>query len=224
MKNNIMLKIVIIIQIMLIACSTQLFAQGGFDIGVEAGPGLTLIRGSSGFSKFNPTIGFTGGLTLQYNLSKSIAIKTGINFERKNGTNKVVLTDGWGNPIAENVNPSLSLQYLTIPLMGKLTFGENKRFYVNAGMYFGYFLKGTFVVEPYSNVPENVYDIAGEYNRLDTGLSAGIGKLFPVNESLSIIMEVRNNLGLYDIINYDKSARLNSTNLLLGVLYKLGKN
>ena len=74
--------------------------------------------------KFNdPTIGFSCGLTFQYNFPKLISIRTNIAFERKGAIAKNQAIDEFGNQIGE-VTIHTNFDYLTIPLLAKLTFGN----------------------------------------------------------------------------------------------------
>ena len=50
-----------------------------FTVGLEGGPSLTSLRGNDILKEYSdPKIGFSGGFTIKYNLSKLFSIKTNI--------------------------------------------------------------------------------------------------------------------------------------------------
>lgn len=60
--------------------------------------------------------------------------------------NQLIIANGGSaitdaNPLFANFRNETDLNYLEIPILGKLTWGNNLRFYVNTGPYFGFLLK-----------------------------------------------------------------------------------
>jgi hypothetical protein len=58
------------------------------------------------------------------------------------------------------------------------------------------------------------------YNRLDVGISLGIGLQYPINEKLILSSEIRGNMGLANALP-NGDLKVNSVNLLLGIAYRL---
>ena len=193
-------------------------------IGVEAGPGITFIRGNEIIDQYHKSkIGFSGGISFLYKCKKNISFKTALAFERKGSKTKEEVFDNLGNSQGI-VTIKHNYDYLTLPLLAKASFGNIIPFFVNAGPYIGYLIKQTN-----SGKGENIRmkeDRTSQHKRFDIGLSLGAGFTIPIKQSCSFDLEVRNNLGLYNtskipVIN-DGFIKMNSTNLLIGLTYRLG--
>ena len=213
-----MKKVMIAVPFILIFCLGQLFGQKNiFNIGVEGGTNLTFLHKNTTFLPFGQALGFTGGLSLQYNLSERIGIKTGINFERRVTTVRVDLTDANGQPDGVIIH-NARFDYMIVPLMGKITWeNKGKLYYVNAGPHLGYLSR-----QSNSNVHTYIDGYSrGELNHLDIGISTGIGAMFPINQNIYLTTEVRSNLGLRDMLTTDLTIKTNAVNLLAGIAYRL---
>jgi len=197
-----------------------------FEVGLEVGPSLTSLRGNDVLDKNNDlSFGFSSGLTFQYNFPKLISIRTNISFERKSSTSQVSATDQNGDQIGEITYHSY-FDYLTIPILGRLTFGKKINFFVNAGPYIGYLIKLTDIIEAYGEHPKREFDDTDYYKRTDLGITTGLGARFPIKNKLFLSIEIRNNFGLTNISSFtvvnDGAIKTNSTNLLFGIEYRFG--
>ena len=197
-----------------------------FDIGLEGGPSWTSLRGNDILEDFNdPTIGYSGGLTFQYNFPKLISLRTNIAYERKGVIAKSQATDINGNPIGEITTHS-NFDYLTMPLLTRLTFGNKMTFFVNVGPYFGYLIKHTSVTEAFNEFPKSTWDNTDNFKRFDTGLTGGLGGGLKIKDKFLLTLEIRHNIGLYNTsklpVYNDGTIMTNSTNLLIGFAYRLG--
>ena len=196
-----------------------------FDIGLEGGPSRTFLGGNTLIDDLHePTLGYSGGVFAQFNFRKILSLRTSIAFERKGSVMQLPFTDINGSLI-DNVSAYTNFNYLTMPLLLRATFGKNVQYYVNAGPYWGYLLKQTFVIKG-SHLPDTTSDNTALDKRSDMGISAGVGLAFPINSDLSISIEARHNLGMYNVsavpVIDDGAIRTNSTNLLCGLAYKFG--
>lgn len=197
-----------------------------FDVGVEGCPTLTFLRGNDFIdNNHEPTIGFTGGLFFQYNFKKIISLRTNIAFERKGSVLTAQTIDINGNPLGE-ISTNTNFNYLTFPILFRATFGKKVQFFVNAGPYFGYLIKQTFVSTG-DNFPTTTNDNTALDKRFDTGISTGLGLSVPIKSKFAFAFEVRNNLGLYNVsavpVVNNGTIKTNSTNFLFGFTYKLGQ-
>ena len=212
---------------MLFFSSSLIFGQtNNFNIGIEGGPSLISLHGNDMVESYDDlSLGFSGGLSFQYNFSKLVALRTNISFERKGLTTKNQATDEYGNPIGELTFHS-NFNYLTIPLLGRLTFGKKINFYINAGPYLGYLLNQKDITEAFGEYPKSELDNTDNFKRLDFGITSGLGMNFPIQEKFLLNFEIRNNLGLTNIssvpVYNDGSIKTNSTNLLIGIVYRIG--
>jgi hypothetical protein len=197
-----------------------------FDIGVEGSPTLTFLRGNAFIDKYHKsTMGFTGGLSFQYNFKKIISLRTNIAFERKGSVLTSQTTDIIGNPLGE-ITTNTNFDYLTFPILVRATFGKKIQYFVNAGPYFGYLIKQTFVSKR-DNIPPIISDNTSLDKRFDTGISTGLGFSVPIKTKFAFSFEVRNNIGLYNVsavpVANNGTIKTNSTNFLFGFTYKIGQ-
>jgi hypothetical protein len=199
--------------------------QNKFDIGVESGPNMSYLFGNEIVERFNdPAFSFSAGFSFQYNFPKLFSIRTGPAFERKSLGSEGKFTDINGTEIG-TFKARHHFDYLSLPVLFRVTFGKKIKMFANAGPYFGFLLQETTVTQ-LTGYPENKFDQTDQFTRFDMGATGGIGVLIPVKEKFSISCEVRNNVGLVNIsalpVYDDGTIQTNSTNLLLGFAYKLG--
>ena len=197
-----------------------------YEYGIEGGPSLISLHGNQVISEFhNSTIGFSSGLFFQYNFKKIISLRTNLAYERKGSTIKGKALDDSGNSLGD-VRGNLNFDYLTLPILVRATFGKRIMYFVNTGPYLGYLLKQT-IVSRGEKIPTTTKDDTSLYKKIDLGVSAGLGLLVPYKQHFAFSLEVRNNLGLYNIspelVINGGSIKTNSTNLLLGLVYNFGE-
>ena len=207
------------IPILFLFCN-QLNAQTNkFEIGVEVSPSFTFLKGRDFIEKFyNGTLGYSGGISFQYNFGKKVALRSNISYERKGGAHYGGLTDNYGASI-ENSSLNYNFDYLTLPILVRFSFGNKVKYFINGGPYLGYLLSQTFVIKG-DNYKTNTIENTSSYNSLDAGISLGTGLQYPINEKLYFSSEIRGNLGLLSTLP-KVDTKVNSVNLLLGIAYKL---
>ena len=214
------------ILLLTISLTSPVFGQQNkLDIGIEGGPSLTSIRGNKMFKKYNhPTLGYSGGLSFQFNFPKKFSVRTGFAYERKGSVHTIPFTDAYGNTTVQGKNYS-NFDYLVFPVLLHATLGKSMKFFVNSGLFFSYLLKQTFTWQS-SYFPKQTGDNTSNDKRFDTGLALGLGFSTPIKDKFSITCEIRNNLGLYNVsaipVFENGTIKTNSTNLLCGFAYKLG--
>jgi len=197
--------------------TTVLGQQNKFDFGLEGSYSKISLRGNELLDipqpddANSPSIGFSSGLSFQYNFLKHFSIRTDIAFERKGA-----IRTGLSAAFTTRTN----FDYLTFPILMKATIGGRIKFFFNTGPFFSYLLKQTIVTNP----PKTIYDRTFSDKRFDTGITAGLGLSIPIIEKFSIAFEIRNNLGLYNVNKvFDFNGgtiKTNSTNLLIEFIYK----
>lgn len=141
----------------------------------------------------NMLVSFNAGMFVELPLSQGVAIVPEINFSRKGSEVQNTI-------LGETYKSKFKLSYLEIPVLLKLNLTEN--FNLHAGPYFAYLLdaKTDVVDESGDNVTTFTYD-TDDFNKLDYGLSAGLGFDFD-----AISIGARYNYGLNEI---DKNNNLN---------------
>ena len=192
--------------IILLFITTQTFAQQNkYQIGIEGGPSLTTLRGND-TQDFTYTSSYSVGFALQYNITKLFSIHSNISYEKK-GTELIHPTGSPESPYILKFN----FDYLTVPILARLSFGTKAKFFVNAGPYFGHLFEPTW-----------------EDNSFDFGLVTGLGGQIDLNKNLILSLELRNNLGLSPITaphkEFEEKSYNNSINFLIGIAYKFKNN
>jgi hypothetical protein len=221
-------KITMLVWALLTISSTVSLAQNsGLTIGIDGGPNRSKLWGNdfvekSGYLK--RAVNFSTGVSLEYKFTDLMSLRSGIGFERKGLTYQVQHMDEWGNQ-SELISGRSNFDYLVLPLMARVTLGSKPIFFVNAGPYLGFLLNQTDVIESSKLQSGSSVDNTEYSKRLDMGISAGLGAGMPITEKTILTLELRHNLGLYNIsdvpVYNGGTVKTKSTNLLLGIAYKL---
>lgn len=207
--------------------TSSLHAQNSmFDLGLEGGPNLSTVLVNSTLFDFDPepAIFGSGGFIFQYNCKNFLSFKTGISYQRKGyQLTNIPFVDQSGNQIGKEETSS-RMDYLTFPILVKASFGKKVNFFVNAGPYIGYLLKKTDRTKYNGSSNTNTDDLSTNgLNRWDFGIAGGIGIAIPIRTYWVISIEARNYSGILDIATSSKTQwRTNTTDLRIGVAYKLG--
>jgi len=206
----------------ILSFSTLVFGQEYKSlIGIEGGPNTSIVTNidydyGNRTSEINPTIAYSTGLFFQYNFSKHISFRTNFAFERKG---YFYHYQECGSSACRTGIARPYFDYIIIPLLVRINFGQKINFFVNGGPYLGFLSKA-------KNFDRKTYD---------TGISLGLGIAIPINKRLLISLEARNNRGLlnvkngywYSMVNLveypDSKVFIRSTNILIGFAYKFGK-
>lgn len=152
---------------------------GKIQIGIEGGPGLSTLRYDLFFypSKYlEAGLGGSVGLSFKYDFDKRLSFKTNLLWELKGNTRES--------------DEDYRLNYITIPMLLQIKFGQTPTGFFNIGPYISFQLP----------VPE---DIDIHYKPIDIGASLGIGLEIPVSPQIGLSFEIRNNLGLFNISSND---------------------
>lgn len=187
--------------------------------------------------------GSSMGAVFEYRLDKTLSLQSGILFERKGYT----LSDSslYYHRVAtdfryaeKKVNTKTELDYVTIPLNLKFSFGDPFSFYFNFGLYTGFKVNalchGTAIESSsssygYSLRRININDaVEGYYHDVDFGYQTGLGCQFPFRKNMKfdlgivysgsfspIINKTDENSGGYSID--DVSIKNGSVALLFGL-------
>lgn len=209
----------------LFLATNTLYAQTSkIDFGLQGSPSLISMHGNEILSELNQAgLGFSVGISAQFHVHKHWSVVTDINFERKGANSDGVLTDNLGEVIG-TFRSQQQFDYLALPVLVRYHFGEQIRFFVNAGPYVGYLLQQNNKISSDLIGPSS-YSSKADFKSLDYGVSAGFGMTAQINSKLAYTIDLRNNLGIYNIsalpvINNGK-VQTNSLNLLVGLRYEL---
>jgi hypothetical protein len=207
----------------LLLTSTLSFAQQNrISLGVEGGISLAnLAVNNTGYQDiYESRTGYAAGLAFQYNFPKVFSFHTGLMYELRGAT--------FPDSATTAANPSSTaewletLDYLTVPLLLRATFGDKINFFVNGGPYWALLLKRKQVLEAAANYPEQEIDLTSQTERTEWGIAIGAGASAVFNERIVISLEARDNIGMEDIAPQSYVLKTRTFLILAGVAFKFG--
>ena len=180
------------------------------------------VRGGVDVSKvfFNPNVrqkmhmGVTFGGMVRYIEENHFGLIAELNFVQR----------GWAEDFeGAPYNYSRTLNYVELPVMAHIFFGRRGRFFFNAGpqvaLYLGEKVKSNFDPKEMGSLPDfpnvnrmNQQMLLPIKQKVDYGISAGLGAEFNVNKRNSIAIEARFYYGLGNIMSAKRSDVYNASN------------
>jgi len=202
------------------------FCQTNYlEAGISGGSGMRILSGENIDNNYtDPAIGYNIGATFQYHFGKHISLRTDPSFEQKGNTDYLILTDNVGNEIG-HLKCQNNLNYVVLPVLGQLSFGNRIVFTLHAGGFAGYLIRKNYRIPAFQTYPEQTFNYTGLIRKFDMGLAGGFGCQFPMKENFSIFLDARINAGLYNIqtSSWPEPMYTNSMNVILGIKYKFFK-
>jgi hypothetical protein len=216
---------IFILGFILLSVSTSFSQSSKSSLGFEGGPSFVSSYGNERLKESRvAAFSFSGGFSYQYRISDLLSLQTNLSFERKGLGAEDDVFDESGE-VNGKVISRFHLNYLTVPVMCRVTFGEKIKFFANAGPYAGVLLSQRTIRENTreadSRKESNDIEI---YDRMDYGVSSGVGINFQILQDLMLGFELRNNLGLVNISPlpvFGGTIRNNTTSLLIGIAFNL---
>ena len=174
-------------------------------------------------------MGMKGGITARYISMKHFGVQLEVNLMQGGWSEKFKVGDEVRGEDFSGVEISRRLDYIEIPLLAHIYFGEKTRFFVNLGPKLGILafygdLKDNMSPEQIAVFSPNdprIYDKG--YNRFDYGLSVGGGLDLQIGR-LHTIVEGRYTFGFGDVYSNSKSdiyQRSNNQNVAVTVGFLL---
>ncbi len=198
-----------------------------WDLGLEGGPSYTSTVGNNAVDlDTKPNFGFIAGIFGQYNFNSNYSLKLAANYQQKGSKLEISQQDLQGYDYV--LDGKLKLEYITIPLLFRGTFGSTGvKFFANAGPYLGILMtnKTTIDANTQYNEPGRTVDNTDSTKSTDFGVSAGIGLLIPIATKSALTFEIRDDIGLTNISDYtsDGSTKTNSLSFIVGITFGAGK-
>lgn len=234
MKNH----IYFLISLMILGTTGILNGQSKTnDIGIEGGPGLSIIHAKTGmYSHSGFLMGGISGVFYQYNFNKIFSIRIASNYERK-GSRLESKSDQF--PPGDFI---YHFDYLSLPLLFKVSLGNKIKVYANTGPCFSYLMNQSLYFNPKNG---KTYKLDGEttnFKSYDLSVLFGLGMSIPVWDRFLLSFEIRDNLGLVsirdnyeyeqlDTFGYNETdvgqkykAYTNSTSLIIGFAYRFSNS
>lgn len=229
--------------IVLLTLSQFSLAQNArIELGIEAGLNRSQFLADKEYASNNNLYGtsYSGnirpsvGIVFQVNTKRFFSFRTGISFDRKAYTTKTEQSSPQITSTYQRRDLN-TFDYVSLPLLGKLTFGKKVQLFLNAGVYFAFLTDQNILTEGSSSgvwEGQNYYQefsstnsLIDRYKHRDFGLIGGIGIGVPIKKHWYISLEAREVLGLmklYNTTKYKSPPTKNATfHMLLGISYKL---
>lgn len=225
------MKKLILLPLLLLFAVAAFCQKNNFELGIQSGPSISSFRGNEIIKeRHDNLIGYAVGLTMEYYVSNRWSILAGAGYELKGTTGESKVIDNNSVQIGA-IDYRSTFDYINLPIL--LRYSNNiknaqLKYFFNAGAYFGYLVKQIENSDGRPEFSNATYDNTDNFKRLDVGLSAGGGMMYPISDKLSISAELRNNLGLRNLSELpvfgNGSIKTNSTVLLLGASFNLSKS
>lgn len=203
--------------LLMFASANGIFAQTHYSSNVAIG-----VKGGATFSElfFNPAVrqkftpGMTAGVMVRYIEENHFGLIAELNFVQR----------GW----AENFegapyNYSRTLDYVELPVMAHIFFGRRGKFFFNAGpqvaLFLGESTSANFDPANMATLPDFPYNnrmneqmLMSATQKIDYGISAGIGGEFHLNRRNSLMVEARFYYGLGNVFPAKRTDTYSASN------------
>ena len=203
-----------------------IYSQSKFNIGLDIGPSINYLKGSKelDFKSIEYSrVGYVVGVNCEYKITANLYIKTGIGYEQKGAKYKdAPYYDMSTLTMIGKSTRQYQIDYLTIPLIVKLSTKGRNRFFINIGVYTGYLLKAISTQDAVAGYPALENDWMSSANKWDLGILSGAGYCRSLTDKLYLGCEIRDNMGLKQLWNIKGSySKPNSIGLCFFIKYDL---
>ena len=217
---------------LLMATSSSVVAQKGFEFGAQVMPQLTLIVNDDDFAagdelNFRTTAHLAYGIHAAYNFSDHLGVQTGLLFSTQG--QKYVSDE----PTPDTYTSEVRMNYLKIPIL--LKFNSNPeasaQFVATVGPQFGLLNKVRAYVDD-EEVTGSGFEFKDAYKSMDLGAVLGLGARFRLTDNLQLGTSFRFDYSLGDIEDKDtifwdddRASSQNATGgFMIDFTYNLGGN
>ena len=181
--------------------STNLFAQPSSEkpeiyFGTTQGISASMINFSPSVNQ-GMLLGYNGGLIFRHITEKNVGLQVELNFFQR----------GWKE--TDSIY-SRRLNYIELPFMTHIYFGNKSRFFFNIGPKISYLLTEN-VLKNETVSSEKVQHVKSVENPFDYGICGGLGFMFRINKNV-LQLDARANYSLSDIFSNNKSDYFDTSN------------
>jgi hypothetical protein len=195
-----------------------LSAQKRYSVGLEGGPVMTFLWGNKEIREnYDPAAAFSGGITFLYQLLGKSHLKTGLFFDRRGGKEDYAITfdQTYSWRVYHHYN------YLSVPLLTYISLGKKGRLFADTGLSFDFLLKMKTIAHSLDGYGTQKDDKTENSYRFNLGILIGLGWSYPLREHLALSMEIRNNLGLFNVDKKNPSKYINTTGFYFGLEFAI---
>ncbi|MCD4789372.1 MAG: PorT family protein [Bacteroidales bacterium] len=189
-------------------------------IGGKIGGNLSSFYGKD-MPDYNYKFGLVFGLASQFKVGNHFYLQPELNYEQKGAKHKLSI-------MGNDQESTYKLNYLTIPVLAKICFGNKETFFINAGPFIGFLIKATdrnYVTN--SNTGAVISDDSGDITKYqknaDIGFTAGGGAAFRLSDKTRLFIDARYKVSFTSInkenaLGFPKNQSFNfNTGLLFNI-------
>lgn len=176
-------------------CISLIAQKSYWEVGGTAAPGVGLFYGNSAIrSDTRPSLTFAAGLSALYHFTPLLSLHGDLLYERKGAVSQIIYTTDQGDNFIGKKS-ALWIDYITLPLMARVTVGHKVKLTAEVGPYIGARIAQ-------STTMRDVYDHYASITRpWDAGICVAAGLAVPVEERFTLSIEARDNVGLVNVAN-----------------------
>lgn len=212
-----MKKKTVLLSFIILFCTMAYGQDSKVIVGVELMPSLTWLKFPL-TDVIVPRLVFAGGVSVEYGVNSVFSVKSGLAYVRKGTKGSFTKYDN-GEPLGE-VKTKSDYDYLVIPLLASFATEGKTKIFINIGPYAGYLISYTQKFSAVARLPKtkNIYILK---QKIDYGLSGGVGIRIPFGEKIMMDIAGRGDLGLRELNEFESTAKHISVGLLVGLKYKI---
>ena len=169
--------------VLLILCTISGFGQNHL-IGMKGGHSWTNVISDHYFGDSDYRNGFTGGFTYEYKFNKKFHIGADLLYAQRGFSNDIVFTDDTGNPIGDKSTIDYNYDYLSLPIKGGFSIGNNFTGFLNLGVVPSLLIKAETITPTFENIDGEISDITDRVTAFDFGAMVEIGSSYKLKEQL----------------------------------------
>ena len=207
--------------LLLIALPLWVNAQHyGLEMGVESGPALGRFWSNVVTpDHLNPNLHYSFGTYFRFKISNHFSVQTGL-YKDMIGSNDIAKQKDIGVGTTGDVNIIQEVNYGSIPVLFRLSFGNRLRGNLVAGSFVSFLMEHKTIWD-YGTHREAINNTMGT-NRFNAGLVWGGGLEYTVLKQMNLGFEVRNQMGFVNMEMHSPMAyfRTNSLQFLFKVGYQ----
>ena len=180
------------------------------------------------FQESDSKQGFCGGFTYQYRIKDKFQIGADVLYAQKGFNDDILFTDELGNPTGEKITNKRHFDYLSIPIKGGLSFGQQFSGFFNIGIVPSFVLDAKTVTPPFDDFGESTYDAKDAVTQIDFGGIAEIGANLKIKKNLLLYSSLafQHSFTTVSSSKYYESAKIRNYGgtLSFGIKYGLTKD
>ena len=202
------------LSLILSVATVFIYAQEKLTFSIQGGVNYSSLRFEDDrITDHDSEVGYLFGMSSNFYLGKKLYLDIEVNYERKKVSvyvSKIFINSVSFGGDFRNFD---IYEFITLPVMLRCEIGEINSFYVKGGPFLGYLLTAKEKIND-GDLSQNLSEYFTDF---DFGFSIGIGKIFSLDSSNKLMLELRNNIGLTNINNDPRSqyTKTNSLNFIV---------